>query len=181
MQATLRLTLIYNCAFNSITALNTECIALMPVTMLLAIFHVIKGRDLFLWSLEIEKCNLTACSALTALTTSYLLLHVILYLHESKMAPIVTLHCLTTKTEHCRGISFFVCHTWNCVAYLILYPPPLAIVHSAHSAVGLNIMRTKPLKQMQSERLAKAKRRSCRRGMSFLRAAPNDWRQLAIT
>lgn len=117
----------------------------------------------------------------TARTTSYLLIHVILYLHESKMAPIVKLHCLTTKTEHCRGISFFVCHTWNCVAYLIVYPPPLAIVHSAHSAVGLNIMRTKPLKQMQSERLAKAKRRSCRRGMSFLRAAPNDWRQLAIT
>lgn len=60
----------------------------------------------------------------TARTTSHLLLHVILYLHESKMAPIVKLHCLTTKTEHCRGISFFVCHTWNCVAYLIAYPPP---------------------------------------------------------
>lgn len=65
----------------------------------------------------------------------------------------------------------------NCVA--AIFPPPA--VHGAHSALGLNIMRTSPLKQMRSERLAKARGRSCRRSMSFLRAAPNDWRQLAIT
>lgn len=48
MQAALGLTLIYIYVFNSITALYTKCVAPMPVTMLLAIFHAIKGRDLFL-------------------------------------------------------------------------------------------------------------------------------------
>lgn len=122
----------------------------------------------------------------TARTTLYLLLPMILYLHDSKMAPIVNLRCLTTKTEHRRGIyspflSIFVSNLKLCSLFNCAPAPRLAIMHSAHSAVGLNIMWTQPLKQMQSERLAKAKRRSCRRGMSFLRAAPNDWRQLAIT
>lgn len=115
MQAGLRLTLI----FNSITALFIKCIALIPVTMLLAIFHVIKGKDLFLWSLEVEKCNLTACSGQHG-PPNICLQHMLLYLHDSKMA-------VRTKPEHCRGISSpissrFVSHT-NYVAYLIVYPP----------------------------------------------------------
>lgn len=75
-----------------------------------------------------------------------------------------------------RDSMFFHLMHQLCILYLV---PP--VIHSAQSALGLNIMWTRPLKQMRTERLAKAKRRSCRQGMSFLRAAPNDWRQLAIT
>lgn len=85
-------------------------------------------------------------------------------------------------TPQCERDSIDCVHAFfmpciNCVA--AIFAPPA--VHGAHSALGLNIMRTNPLKQMRSERLAKARGRSCRRSMSFLRAAPNDWRQLAIT
>lgn len=112
VQATLRLILIYNCAFNSITALYTNAFSYFSCyKRRRSIPVIIRG-----WKIHLDSMFGTTQS------TSYLFLDIILDLHDSKIAPIVKLHCLTTKAEHCKSISSPFSSIF--ASYLIVYPPP---------------------------------------------------------